>query len=83
MEAHKLFAKSEQDFIDTELSKTLYITEENFTKFIPEIMVRCGIVSSKSEVRRNRPDLVRDASPNDFEIIKWGKRRLYIFTGNI
>lgn len=53
------------------------------TRYLPKIMVEAGIVSSTSEVRRNRPDLCK-MYPDDmttYEEIKWGKKRLYIVVG--
>lgn len=53
------------------------------TRYLPKIMVEAGIVSSTSEVRRNRPDLCK-MYPDDMttcEEIKWGKKRLYVVVG--
>ena len=44
-------------------------------------MLQAGIVNSVSEVRRNRPDLIREVCINSFEIIKWGKKFLFIACG--
>ena len=44
-------------------------------------MVQAGIVNSVSEVRRNRPDLMREVEESSFEIIKWGKKFLFIARG--
>lgn len=54
-----------------------------FTKerFLPKLMVECGIVDSISEVRRNRPELVKTLDKPDFIEVKWGKSRLYIQVG--
>ena len=38
-------------------------------------------MNSVSEVRRNRPDLIREVGINSFEIIKWGKKFLFIACG--
>lgn len=53
------------------------------SRYLPKIMVEAGIVSSTSEVRRNRPELCK-AYPADMttcEEIKWGKKRLYVVVG--
>lgn len=53
------------------------------TRYLPKIMVEAGIVSSTSEVRRNRPELCK-TYPDDMttcEEIKWGKKRLYVVVG--
>ena len=58
-------------------------TISTMSRYLPKIMVEAGIVSSTSEVRRNRPDLCK-MYPDDMttcEEIKWGKKRLYIVVG--
>lgn len=53
-------------------------TEE---RYLPQILVDLGFFKSKSEVRRNRPDLVRTLEELDFEDIKIGKKRLWLIVG--
>lgn len=77
IEPYHLFALSEDDWNRNEKNKTLFTDE----KFIPRIMVQAGIVNSVSEVRRNRPDLMREVEESSFEIIKWGKKFLFIARG--
>lgn len=77
IEPYHLFALSEDDWNRNEKDKTLFTDE----KFIPRIMVQADIVNSVSEVRRNRPDLIREVGINSFEIIKWGKKFLFIACG--
>lgn len=58
-------------------------TISTMSRYLPKIMVEAGIVSSTSEVRRNRPDLCK-MYPDDMttcEEIKWGKKRLYVVVG--
>lgn len=58
-------------------------TISTMSRYLPKIMVEAGIVSSTSEVRRNRPDLCK-IYPDDMttcEEIKWGKKRLYVVVG--
>lgn len=74
---HHLFATSEDDWDNNENDKTLFTNET----FIPKIMVLAGVVKSASEVRRNRQDLSRNIEENSFEIIKWGKKFLFIACG--
>ena len=50
-------------------------------RYLPNILVQLGIFKSKSEVRKNRPDLVRSLFKMDFEEIKIGKNRLWIIVG--
>ena len=61
-------------------------TEKEITTFtderwLPAIMVQSGIVSSISEVKRNKPQFVKLLDTVDFLEIKWGKSRLYIIVG--
>lgn len=79
VDPHHLFALNENDWIDNERDNTLF-TED---KFIPKVMVQAGIVTSASEVRRNRSDLVREVKENSFEIIKWGKKFLFVACGEL
>lgn len=54
-----------------------------FTKerYLPKLMVDCGLVKSISEIRRNKPELVINLDKPDFIEVKWGKSRLYIQVG--
>ena len=79
VDPHHLFALNEDDWVDNECDNTLFTRE----KFIPKIMVQTGIVNSASEVRRNRSDLVREVKENSFEIIKWGKKFLFVACGEL
>ena len=71
-----MFCK-EQDEWDYIKSDILF-TEE---RYLPKLMVECGIVKSISEVRRNKPELMINLDKPDFIEIKWGKARLYIQVG--
>ena len=68
VEPHHIFGLNKNDWNEIEKDKTLFTDE----KFIPRIMVQAGIVNSVSEVRRNRPDLMREGEESSCEIIKWG-----------
>lgn len=72
-----LFAYDEQDWLDNEEKETLF-TED---RFLPRILVAAGLVKSASEVRRNRPELVKELNEIDFIRIKWGKKFLWIAIG--
>lgn len=63
----EIFATSHEDW-KVEQDKTYY-TEETF---LPRIMIELGIVKSVSEVRRNKPDLVKELNDYDYLEIKWG-----------
>ena len=58
--------------------KDVYYTEE---RFLPRIMVDVGFVSSVSEVRRNKPELVRTLDKLDYLEVRWGKSILFILVG--
>lgn len=73
-----LFAKDEKDWEENEKEKTLFTSE----RFLPNLLVEIGIAKSKNEIRKNRPDLVRSLDKIDFEIIKWGKKFVFIAIGD-
>ena len=73
----EIFSSSHEDWINVEQDKTYY-TEEIF---LPRIMVELEIVKSVSEVRRNKPGLVKELNDYDYLEIKWGKRKLFILVG--
>ena len=72
-----LIASDEEDWINNEYDNTLF-TE---TRFLPAVMKEAGIVSSISEVRRNRPELCVTLNSLDCINLKWGKKFLYIVVG--
>ncbi len=72
-----LFAYDEQDWEENEKSQTLF-TEE---RYLPRILVAAGIAKSTNEVRKNRPELVKELSEIDFIRLKWGKKFLWIAVG--
>ena len=73
----EIFASSHKDWINVEQDKTYY-TEETF---LPRIMVELGVVKSISEVRRNKPGLMKELNEYDYLEIKWGKKKLFILVG--
>ena len=77
-EPWQIFAYDIKDWEENEKKNTLF-TEE---RFLPKIMVKCSIVSSINEVRRNKPNLVKSLNDIDFIEIKWEKKRLFIQVGN-
>ena len=60
------------------IKDNVLFTEE---RYLPKLMVDCGLVKSISEVRRNKPELVINLDKPDFIEVKWGKSRLYIQIG--
>lgn len=75
---YEIFAIDIDDWEKNEKEKTLYTDE----RYLPKIMVNCGIVKSISEVKRNKPQLCITLDSLDFIELKWGKRKLWIVVGN-
>lgn len=71
-----IFCKEEHEW--DEVKDDIYYTEE---RFLPEIMVDLGIVKSTSEVKRNKPELIKELNNLDYIEVKWGKHRLFILIG--
>lgn len=74
IELYHLFAYDEKDWQDVEKPKTLFTDG----RFLPKLLVDCGLAKSNSEVRKNRPELVKELTERDFIEIKWGKKFLFI-----
>lgn len=77
IDPEQLLAINHVDWIENESKQTLF-TE---TRYLPVILKETGIVSSTSEVRKNRPDLNIVLENLDFMIIKWGKKFLHVVVG--
>ena len=71
-----MFCNEQNEWDD--IKDNVLFTEE---RYLPKLMVDCGLVKSISEVRRNKPELVINLDKPDFIEIKWGKSRLYIQIG--
>ena len=76
-EPHLLFAHDEEDWEKNEKSVTLFTNE----RYLPRILVEAGIAKSANEVRKNRPELVKELAAIDFFRLKWGKKFLWIAVG--
>lgn len=74
-----MFSSSEDDWNTAEKEKTYYTDE----RFLPRILVELGIYPSTSEVRRNKPELVKSLDSIDFiDSLKVSKKRkLWILVG--
>ncbi len=57
--------------------KTVFDTE----RFLPRLLVKYGFSKSISEIKRNRKDLVRYLERPDMEMIKLGKKKVWIIVG--
>lgn len=71
-----MFCNEQNEWDD--IKDNVLFTEE---RYLPKLMVDCGLVKSISEVRRNKSELVINLDKPDFIEVKWGKSRLYIQVG--
>lgn len=73
-----IFASDIDDWNDNESEKTYYTDE----RYLPKILVELGIYPSVSEIRRNKPELIRTLDTVDFIEIKPKKKiPLWILIG--
>ena len=74
-----MFAISDEDWEFLEKEKTYYTNE----RFLPRILVDIGIYPSTSEIRRNKPELVKSLDNLDFidGLTAKKKRKLWILVG--
>lgn len=75
-EPWQMFCNTEDEW-ETEKNDVIFTEERNLAK----ILVQCGVVKSINEVRRNKPELLRQLTTLDFLEVKWGKSRLYVLVG--
>ena len=72
-----MFAINKEDWEKNEKEKTLF-TE---TRFLPKVLVEANIVPSINEVKRNKPQFMKELTTLDFIEIKWGKKKVFILVG--
>ena len=77
VEPWTLISSSQEEFEKFDKRDTLF-TEE---RFLPAIMVEAGIVKSRGEVKRNKPELCIAVDSPDCFWVKWGKQRIFIVVG--
>lgn len=77
IEPWQLISTTEEEFETFDKRDTLF-TEE---RFLPAILVEAGIVKSRSEVRRNKPELCVTLDKLDCLWVKWGKHMIWIVVG--
>ena len=77
-EPWQMFANTPEDWETYEKNNTFFTKE----RFLPRILVECGMAKSVNEVRKNKPDLVKTLDNIDFIEVKWGKKRLFVQVGN-
>lgn len=66
-----LFSLSNEDWFKNEAEKTFWTNE----RFLPRILVEIGIFPSVSEIRRNKPELIKTLDKVDFFKLKVTKKK--------
>lgn len=77
VEPWTLISSSQEEFKQFDERDTLF-TEE---RFLPAVLVEAGIVKSRGEVKRNKPELCVALNDLDCFWVKWGKQRIFIVVG--
>lgn len=77
VEEWKLISSTEDEWEQFDKRDTLFTNE----RFLPAILVEAGVVSSNSDVRRNKPELCKALNNLDCFWVKWGKQRVWIIVG--
>lgn len=77
VDAWTLISSTEEEFEKSDKSDTLF-TEE---RFLPALLVDAGVVKSRGEVKRNKPELCISLDKLDCLWVKWGKQRIFIIVG--
>ena len=77
IEPWQLISITKEEFETFDRRNTLF-TEE---RFLPAILVETGVVKSRGEVRRNKPELCVTLDKLDCLWIKWGKHKIWIVVG--
>ena len=77
VEEWQMFASDINDWELCEKEKTIWTDNRDLASILKDI----GFVKSKSEVRRNKPELCIHLDKLDFLEVKWGKKKLFILVG--
>ena len=77
VDAWTLISSSQEEFEKFDERDTLF-TEE---RFLPAVLVEAGVVKSRGEVKRNKPELCVVLNDLDCFWVKWGKQRIFIVVG--
>ena len=77
VDAWTLISSTEEEFEKSDKNDTLF-TEE---RFLPALLVDAGVVKSRGEVKRNKPELCISLDKPDCLWVKWGKQRIFIIVG--
>lgn len=76
LDSWHLFCHDELEW--EEFKKTVLFTDE---RYLPAVLVQCGVAKSEAEVKKNKPDLDRTLDKPDFVVVKYGKRYVAIQVG--
>lgn len=77
VEPWSLISYNKEDFEKNDKEYTMF-TEE---RFLPTLLVNAGVVKSKSEIKRNKPEFWITLDTLDCLWVKWGKNKIYIIVG--
>ena len=77
VDAWTLISSTEEEFEKFDKKDTLFTNE----RFLPALLVDAGVVKSRGEVKRNKPELCITLNNLDCIWVKWGKQRLFIIVG--
>jgi hypothetical protein len=77
VEPWRLISSSQEEWDRFDKRDTLF-TEEHF---LPAVLVEAGIVKSRNEIRRNKPELCISLNHLDCFWVKWGKQKIFIIVG--
>ena len=77
VEPWRLISSSQEEWDRFDKRDTLF-TEE---RFLPAVLVEAGIVKSRNEIRRNKPELCISLNHRDCFWVKWGKQKIFIIVG--
>lgn len=77
VDAWTLISSTEEEFEKFDKKDTLFTQE----RFLPALLVDAGVVKSRGEVKRNKPELCITLNNLDCIWVKWGKQRLFIIVG--
>ena len=77
VEPWTLLSDNKEEWEKFDKRDTLFTSE----RFLPALLVEAGIVKSRGEVRRNKPELIKTLESPDCLWVKWGKKRVFIIVG--
>lgn len=77
VEPWTLISECKEEFEFFDKKETLFTNE----RFLPALLVEIGLAKSKSEVRRNKPELWITLDKLDCLWVKWGKHKIFIVVG--